>query len=214
MYININEKNKLEIDLCLAMETYQYHNKNRINNYDELVKHIYEAKKVIFEKEDNVCNLDCVAYRNRVREKFEKNQNLLRGTKIFICVSSKIEPIKIRKETYNYFSIEYCIKFGKNSKMILKNIKSYYTTRIRKQVEYRFRYSIIADFMTGYIGGKFDLHNYKNMLCGVGEYINNIKYNTGTIFNLESDYEYEFVDRLKKWHKINKLKQIYYHEGI
>lgn len=212
MYININEKNKLEIDLCLAMETYQYKEKNKINNYDELVNHIDEAKKVIFKKDNEYT--DYIKYMNRVRGKFEKNQNLLRGTKIFICVSSKIEPIKIRNETYNYFSIEYCIKFGKNSKMILKNIKSYYTTRIRKQVEYRFRYSIIADFMTGYIGGKFDLHNYKNMLCGVGEYINNIKYNAGMTFNLESDYEYEFVDRLKKWHKINKLKQFYYHEGI
>ena len=52
------------------------------------------------------------------------------------------------------------------------------------------------------------------MLCEVGEYIDNIKHNAGTVFNLESDYEYEFVDRLKKWHKINKLKQIYYLEGI
>lgn len=94
--------------------------------------------------------------------------------------------------------------------MILKNIKSYYTTEYKKQVEYHFRYSVITDFMMCYIGNKFDLHNYKNMLYGVGEYINNIKYNAGTIFNLESDYEYEFVDRLKKWHKINKLKQFYY----
>lgn len=212
MYININEKNKLEVDVCLAMETYQYKEKNKINNYDELVNHIDEAKKVIFQKDNEYT--DYIKYMNRVREKFEKNQNLLRGTKIFICVSSKIEPIKIGNETYNYFSIEYCIKFGKNGKMILKDIKSYYTTEYKKQIEYHFRYSIITDFMMCYIGNKFDLHNYKNMLYGVGEYINNIKYNAGTIFNLESDYEYEFVDRLKKWYKINKLKQFYYHEGI
>lgn len=212
MYININEKNKLEVDVCLAMEMYKYKEKNRINNYDELVNHIDKAKKVIFEKDNEYT--DYIKYMNRVRGKFEKNQNLLRGTKIFICVFSKIEPIKIENATYNAFSIEYCIKFGKNGKMILKNIKSYYTTEYKKQVEYHFRYSVITDFMMCYIGNKFDLHNYKNMLYGVGEYINNIKYNAGTIFNLESDYEYEFVDRLKKWHKINKLKQFYYHEGI
>lgn len=212
MYININEKNKLEVDVCLAMEMYKYKEKNRINNYDELVNHIDKAKKVIFEKDNKYT--DYIKYMNRVRGKFEKNQNLLRGTKIFICVFSKIEPIKIENATYNAFSIEYCIKFGKNGKMILKNIKSYYTTEYKKQVEYHFRYSVITDFMMCYIGNKFDLHNYKNMLYGVGEYINNIKYNAGTIFNLESDYEYEFVDRLKKWHKINKLKQFYYHEGI
>lgn len=212
MYININEKNKLEIDVCLAMETYQYKDKNRINNYNELVNHIDEAKKVIFQKDNEYT--DYIKYMNRVREKFKNNQSLLSGTKIFICVSSKIEQIKIGNETYDYFSIEYCIKFSKNGKMILKNIRSYYTTRVEKPVEYYFRYSIIADFIKCHIGGKFDLHNYEKMLCGVGEYINNIKYNAGTVFNLESDYEYEFVDRLKKWHRINKLKQIYYHEGI
>ncbi len=96
----------------------------------------------------------------------------------------------------------------------MKDIKSYYTTEYEKPVKYHFGYSIIADFLKKYIGDKFDLHNYKNMLCEVGEYIDNIKHNAGTVFNLESDYEYEFVDRLKKWHKINKLKQIYYLEGI
>lgn len=214
MYININEKNKLDVEMYLIMETYKYKDKNKINNYDELVKHIDEAKKDIFKKQNDEYNTSYIEYMNRVREKFKKNQSLLRGTKIFICVFSKIEPIKIGNETYNCFSIEYCIKFGKNGKMILKDIKSYYTTRMGKQVEYYFRYSIITDFLKKYIGDKFDLHNYKNMLCEVGEYINNIKYNAGTVFNLESDYEYEFVDRLKKWHKINKLKQIYYHEGI
>ncbi len=97
------KKNKLEIDLCLAMETYKYKDKNRINNYDELVNHIDEAKKFIFRKQDNEYNTSYIEYMNRVREKFKKNQSLLRGTKIFICVFSKIEPIKIRNVTYNTF---------------------------------------------------------------------------------------------------------------